>query len=917
MTVAQFSMKYGIGLVVFSLILVNQVTMGQSIEHEKYGIHNANEITTIFYNYGTVSSPNTDYDIVWPSHNGLGYAFEMGFFVGGEVADTNGAIKHIISEHIADGGDRSPGGLPWGWLPVNGFANPESETIAMSDQPDTWPDTWEQWPGVHGEGEIIATQESYARMNDFTNQEFAYYPFVNDSTKRGLGLEVDVRSFQWNAEFSEDFIIWEYTIKNVSDKTLPELRAGFYGDPHVGGRNDYADDNTEFINSTGHTYSSGVYTLVQNLLYSWDNDFVGDNGIRPGFLGVGLLQNSSGLVLEYGNTREYGTRILPGQDEAFWSVITAQSDLSQVTDNIVYVSTNAFSLAPNESKTFTLTTVFGHTESSLFEHFINAQIAYAVVQGVDTHTVDLTLPNAGEEISGMQDIQWNTISGTGEDCIVDIFYTQNRGNGWQLLADGVSANGTISWETTNFPDGYNYQIQAIARSDITLGRRITSHFTVNNSTAPTEPDLLFLAPLELEEVSGVLDLHYRAGDTDGDIVTVFIQISQDGGTTWESVDSTQINGTAIYAWDSTTLPNGPNYQLRLSATDGTSFVNSQPSSVFRIQNTYPTIPDSNFTHIQGQADGSVRVDVVDTLALAGHTYQIFFHDSLPQATYDVYDVTTEEYVLQNVTQLTPEQQGPVFDGVRLLIANIPKGTYDTTQTGWAEGDANLATNIGLYTSGEHRHSSTDYQIVFSDTPENTDFFGNAANLRVFDLHTESELEFALFGPNADGLVEPGNKIVLLDSLDGEIIATFEIEFEEPQTGDPISPGENDVFQLITKNRFTSEDIYEFTTSDWITGTRHSPVLPITTQLLPNFPNPFNPSTTIEYYLPKSSLVQIRIYNLRGQMVKELVHDVQNPGTNRVIWNGMDNKGKKVASGVYLYELQTHQAHLVRKMILLR
>ena len=72
---------------------------------------------------------------------------------------------------------------------------------------------------------------------------------------------------------------------------------------------------------------------------------------------------------------------------------------------------------------------------------------------------------------------------------------------------------------------------------------------------------------------------------------------------------------------------------------------------------------------------------------------------------------------------------------------------------------------------------------------------------------------------------------------------------------------------------------------------------------PNYPNPFNPQTTIEYGLSKKSFVRIQVFNILGQTVKTLVSEVINNGTHRVTWNGTDLHNFRVASGIYFYRLE--------------
>lgn len=89
------------------------------------------------------------------------------------------------------------------------------------------------------------------------------------------------------------------------------------------------------------------------------------------------------------------------------------------------------------------------------------------------------------------------------------------------------------------------------------------------------------------------------------------------------------------------------------------------------------------------------------------------------------------------------------------------------------------------------------------------------------------------------------------------------------------------------------------------------------QLLNNYPNPFNPSTTIEYKISKASHVSLSIFNSLGEQVAEVVNMQQNPGTYSVRWNGTNSFGQQVVSGVYFYRLNTDNFSSTKKMILLK
>ncbi|KAA3606899.1 MAG: T9SS C-terminal target domain-containing protein [Calditrichaeota bacterium] len=89
------------------------------------------------------------------------------------------------------------------------------------------------------------------------------------------------------------------------------------------------------------------------------------------------------------------------------------------------------------------------------------------------------------------------------------------------------------------------------------------------------------------------------------------------------------------------------------------------------------------------------------------------------------------------------------------------------------------------------------------------------------------------------------------------------------------------------------------------------------KLAQNFPNPFNPSTTISYQIAKDTRVNLKIYNIKGEFVKELTSGLQKEGSHNVVWNGTDENGKSVSNGTYFYKLQAGTFTKTNKMILLK
>ncbi|MFA6470333.1 MAG: T9SS type A sorting domain-containing protein [Bacteroidota bacterium] len=85
----------------------------------------------------------------------------------------------------------------------------------------------------------------------------------------------------------------------------------------------------------------------------------------------------------------------------------------------------------------------------------------------------------------------------------------------------------------------------------------------------------------------------------------------------------------------------------------------------------------------------------------------------------------------------------------------------------------------------------------------------------------------------------------------------------------------------------------------------------------NFPNPFNPTTTIKYTLPTGSFVTIAVYNVLGQKVKTLISESRDKGSYQVFWDGTDDANNSVAGGIYFYRLETNELRITKRMLLLK
>jgi hypothetical protein len=93
--------------------------------------------------------------------------------------------------------------------------------------------------------------------------------------------------------------------------------------------------------------------------------------------------------------------------------------------------------------------------------------------------------------------------------------------------------------------------------------------------------------------------------------------------------------------------------------------------------------------------------------------------------------------------------------------------------------------------------------------------------------------------------------------------------------------------------------------------------PYVSSLQGNYPNPFNPTTTISFSTAKTGNVTIDVFNIKGQKVRGLVDGVYGVGSHSVIWNGLDDNGASVSSGIYFYRMRAGDFTETKKMMLMK
>ncbi|GAB4334559.1 MAG: hypothetical protein Kow0037_13350 [Calditrichia bacterium] len=264
-----------------------------NVELRRQGVMDGNLVRTIYINWGEIAhwpdSPSGE----WPKGTGHQYVDGVALVVQGRAIDNNGNVIHPMETQYREFVDKGPSDELWGWAPLPGYFNPESEHPAISTNEHTWPDRWPDkpdgwvnpneirndydddgnglvddlvyWNGFFGKGVRNADTETYFVFDDDPDEEWDFYPDPSDPERRGMGLEVAARYFQWSQVLAEDVIFALYFITNEGQYNYDSTYYCFYIDWGIGGTDDSSDD-------------VGDYDTFLDIAWAWDGNGVGTPG---------------------------------------------------------------------------------------------------------------------------------------------------------------------------------------------------------------------------------------------------------------------------------------------------------------------------------------------------------------------------------------------------------------------------------------------------------------------------------------------------------------------------------------------------------------------------------------------------------------------------------------------------------------
>ncbi|MFA6438818.1 MAG: hypothetical protein WCX28_05880, partial [Bacteriovoracaceae bacterium] len=321
-------MRKYIGVLLLSFLAVSEILISQPYypvvpqnkrgdsQYERSGIHDANNIRTLFHSFGMVGDL-ADLDVATrpsvevPKGTGMSYSDGITPFVLAKFKNDSNKTIYIMENGYREGLNTSKKyNRSMRFEPRPGYFNPNpsvnnERSPAISTKSQTWPAAWPdkdstydgKWNGYFGTSLAFAPeQESFSVMDDQYYDSFNFTPDKRDATRQGLGLKIEVRGFQWSNPQAGNVIFWHYDIANEGTTDYPingdpeNIIFGLYMDTGVGkGKITTCDGDENNDDAAKYDISSGL-----DLVYTWDpaghgSDFI-SNCSRTGYLGYAYLE---------------------------------------------------------------------------------------------------------------------------------------------------------------------------------------------------------------------------------------------------------------------------------------------------------------------------------------------------------------------------------------------------------------------------------------------------------------------------------------------------------------------------------------------------------------------------------------------------------------------------------------------------
>ena len=349
---------------------------------------------------------------------------------------------------------------------------------------------------------------------------------------------------------------------------------------------------------------------------------------------------------------------------------------------------------------------------------------------------------------------------------------------------------------------------------------------------------------------------------------------------------------------------------------------------------------SGYDHPSGLSTASFIVSVIDSTLLTGDTYEIIFAKDVSNRLYSSIKNRTKGSIVipellldrgEDVYYLTP-----VFDGIAVEIKPVTSLALDFDKSLFVNNSGSNVTFNFVNPSGTTVIAPIDLLLEWGDASKNPDgtfiapldsAYSSSGKLeiktpfKVIDLKSSKRLDCYIVEPAAtkNNRWDAGENIVILTPAEYQhSFPNFHVQINSLIPPGIIKyPSPGDSIYIFTKRPLTTDDVYTFSTSpQYVTLASSFDNIPDKFLLGQNFPNPFNPSTTISFAIPIDGLVKLKLYNILGELVTTIKNEYLQRGSYRVVVNSGSN-GLKLASGVYFYSLESGNKILTKKMLLVK
>ena len=895
-----------------------------------------NRVKTVFGNWGVIGQPAAGMMPrgAWLRKNN-GYLGDESVLIGVEfpVADHNNdgkmdTVHSVITSPVSrplQSVDQSPTGDLWTFMPAAGSYNAVSDRAVLRSVPSTWPPSWPAWKEIPGIGPLPGAEQAYLRLTDSSDHRFdtpANNPYAaNISGTAGQGISVEAWYVQMPHPIFRDVLFRVYDVANGSGNTYQKMFFGYLAGTYVGltGNSssgmEYDDDYTVLLKEHGIVLTGDADGSAARNPY-WSGP-VGMMGAAftdaPEAESVGSFEHfSPSNAVPLGDDEALWRRFLPGRYRQT-AAVENDTTVQYGQDGDYTMGTRHFSLAPGQTRRIASVLVYGWDKQDVAAKTALARALYR--RNLSTAAPSLlswSFPSHYQTLSGTVPLQWHAALAGGS---VGLYYSRGRGERFRIIAEGLPVSGTLQWNTAAVPDAPFGMLAAVVydSSGRPADYATTPLFRVLN-TGGGAPQAFFDGEpfAEGSTVSApVLHVPLLAGAAPNDSVRIDVSYRTGGPAVPFKTFVVLPDSTPLQLpLDLSSLPNAPSMSLRFIVTSagGTdtlvteSFVKATPRTV---------LPPANIAFPSRRSGAGIDVVLVDKASAGTDLYRVTFSDTAANGskTYSVRNMTTQSDVVKEAPLFSGIESAP-FAGMRLSVNDV---TTEADSTRWSSGSGRFVLwtreSIDITGNGNvqqgYAHPS-DYRVEFmAGTADTTllDTPPKPVSYRVRNLSTTTYADI-ISDQSVPGAVM---QFFLRETVLGVPRFTWSVTIQTASSA--IAAGET-LYVTTAKGVSFYDTLSISGVALSVPPGEHS--VPNRFALSQNYPNPFNPSTTISYALPQDGLTTLKVYDVLGREVTELVNEFKTTGQYTASFDA-----SRLSSGVYVYRLVSDKYSAVKKMLMLR